>query len=693
METAEQTPTDRAVLARTTQACQRCRSLKTRCLPSEQASICRRCLSSKRECVWAEAPRRPKRARGPSRISQVEQKIDGLFATLVSSEGSKKSDQEAAQTTTVTDHTPYIPPILDRPQDTIHPGSWLPKPTSFELQPAPPDRDADPSQRYVEKLHIIHSFGEETDLSRPPSNVFNAPSKTEPALNSPMLEELLASGEAESMLHEYRNMTGSFPFVPVAAGFTAQLLSIQKPMLFLAIITIASWKDHQRQMKLDEYFRTELANRTIIRPRRTLSLVQSLIVYLGWYHFVFSHKTQQIYSLIQLTIGLALDLGLHEKNKRSIGMPGIPKAAPFSSEVQRERQRSFLGCYYLSSAIAVGLMKPNMLKYDDYMVYCGSRLQQDREYPSDKAIGRLISLRRLEDQINSTFNTEEATNLPISDSRIAMNLRFMETQLEEWRRDSTSETMSRTLELANSFAEMSLHAIALRPSPTNSTSQSSTTTQLTALLVTLEAGKRFFDVLLDLPVSDYHLVSFDGWMHLPHAVITVARLCIPDASQLPAQWDVKAAQDRVRLDLYLESLCYRMQGLSTFDKVKQPHPDFWCAMKLIMDLTRAWYCRKIRGNTTSSSQPTSGGIPTPDTLRNYDGRGTENHAASHGPSFDQNAQDPFNTMDDVNQVMNSHDPFSFMRNEDFDMDQFLDMGIWGSEGYEGMGFGGGGMQS
>jgi hypothetical protein len=38
------------------------------------------------------------------------------------------------------------------------------------------------------------------------------------------------------------------------------------------------------------------------------------------------------------------------------------------------------------------------------------------------------------------------------------------------------------------------------------------------------------------------------------------------------------------------------------------------------------------------------------------------------------------------------DPFAFMRNMDFDMDQFLDMGIWGSESYDGMGFGGSGMQ-
>jgi hypothetical protein len=89
-------------------------------------------------------------------------------------------------------------------------------------------------------------------------------------------------------------------------------------------------------------------------------------------------------------------------------------------------------------------MKPNMLTYNGYMAECGRRLKQDYEYSSDEIIVRLISLRRLEDQINGTFNTEEAINLPISDSRIAMNLRFMESQLEEWRRDNNNDSMSRS---------------------------------------------------------------------------------------------------------------------------------------------------------------------------------------------------------------------------------------------------------
>jgi hypothetical protein len=75
------------------------------------------------------------------------------------------------------------------------------------------------------------------------------------------------------------------------------------------------------------------------------------------YHFVFSHKTQQIFFLHHLVIGLALDIGLH-RDYQPLHFPHRPKPAPPSPEDQRERERAFLGCYYLSS-----MQVPNMFLF------------------------------------------------------------------------------------------------------------------------------------------------------------------------------------------------------------------------------------------------------------------------------------------------------------------------------------------
>lgn len=241
---------------------------------------------------------------------------------------------------------------------------------------------------------------------------------------------------------------------------------------------------------------------------------------------------------------------------------------------------------------------------------------------------------------------------------------------------------------------MQLHSVALRK---NHASDYTTTdsTQLNSLLSALEAGKQFLDALLSFPASEYHLISFSEWMRLPTVIMTVARLCMPTDAHIAAGWDFKAAQERVRLDLCLESICYRMQTLSTYDKRKQPLVDFWHAMCFINDLTKTWYIRRIRpnkdvgsssqatpndaaGNTMSEmSGPSSGALPTPCM-----------HAAR-----DQFA--PFGGIDhatELNMDLSAEldgGPFAWMKNADFDMEVFFDMGIWGDESYLGLGFGNG----
>lgn len=116
------------------------------------------------------------------------------------------------------------------------------------------------------------------------------------------------------------------------------------------------------------------------------------------------------------------------------------------------------------------------------------------------------------------------------------------------------------------------------------------------LLNSFEAGKKFLDSLLAIPSSQYHLISFVEWMRLPYILIILSKLSFPSESHIPG-WDVRVAQDRVRLDLYLESLCYRMQNLTTFKRPAQPLPDFWLSMNMIMEKTKTWYIRKTKPTT------------------------------------------------------------------------------------------------
>jgi hypothetical protein len=249
------------------------------------------------------------------------------------------------------------------------------------------------------------------------------------------------------------------------------------------------------------------------------------------------------------------------------------------------------------------------------------------------------------------------------------------------------------LELSHAFTDLMLHSIALRPQPKSETIKSDST-QLRALVTALEAGKRFLDTLLSLPVDDYPLVSFSEWIRIPSVIMLVAKICMPSDMHAAVGWDVKAAQDLVRLELSLEVLVYRFKSLSTYHKTKSPHTDFWWAMQFIIDHTRIWYLRKTKPkpqDTFTQFTPSTGSVRTPSTI-SCPASGSTQTPIDH--QFHEQA-DSFAGEDggmrvDFNMMPSDGDePMAFLKNVDFDMEQFFDMGIWGDEAYSSMGFGGG----
>ncbi|KAI2486181.1 Fungal-trans domain containing protein [Pyrenophora tritici-repentis] len=556
------------------------------------------------------------------------------------------------------------------------------------LERIPDATDVD--REYLEVIRSIHNSGEQENISQTPEGFLKSSTRPEAPIDSQTVKQILASSEADTLLREYRQMSATFPFVVISPDVKSVDLHAERPMLFLAIITVASWKDHSRQKKLDSVYRTELANRTIISPKRTLGLVQSVLVYLSWYHFVFSHKTQQIFFLHHLVIGLALDIGLHQDYQPlGFSTPRRPPPPP-SAKVLRERYRAFLGCYYLASMVAAGFQKPNILKHTPAMAEWAQALKQDHEYESDEIIQHLTSLRQIDDQIQDALFTADAKRLSLADAGTLMHIRFMETQLDSWKKNISGVRSQRLLGLSFSFTKMLLHSVALRPQPKDQ-DPSVISTQLNSLNSALEAGKHFLNTLLSFPVHEYHLISFTEWMRLPTVIGTVAKLCMPSDAHVASSWDVQTAQERVRLDLCLESLCYRMQTLTAYHKRENPHTDFWYAMCFIMELTKSWYVRKIQPAEPAQTQPE----PTPNGSTDQSVNnlscpisGTaKNHPTPRAEtSYDRLGGSDY--MGDINMDIaagndDGNDPFAFLKDMDFDMEQFFDMdgGIWGDESY------------
>jgi hypothetical protein len=235
---------------------------------------------------------------------------------------------------------------------------------------------------------------------------------------------------------------------------------------------------------------------------------------------------------------------------------------------------------------------------------------------------------------------------------------------------------------------MQLHSIALRPSKSSLHPPPTDSTRLNALFATLEACKRYLDTVITLPLSEYHLISFIEWMRLPSVIMTLARLCMPNDTLIQAQWNVKLAHDRARLDLYLDSLCYRMQSLTTHNRLDGSPVDFWFAMRMIMEPTRVWYLRKINPSNAKSGSSNSA-IPTPDTMHSL-GDETEERYPLPDPgrgAFGMNVM--LGGLDMGGNSNGTEEALGFMKDPNFDMDKFFDLGIWSDESYASLGFGDG----
>ncbi len=109
----------------------------------------------------------------------------------------------------------------------------------------------------------------------------------------------------------------------------------------------------------------------------------------------------------------------------------------------------------MNSRIAGGMTKPNLLRHTSQMTEWAQSLKSDREYETDEAICHLISLRRIDDQVQDTLFTGSAADISFADARTEMHVQFIEVQLDAWKRESSGSSSQRCM-CRKSFSKLKL---------------------------------------------------------------------------------------------------------------------------------------------------------------------------------------------------------------------------------------------
>ena len=346
---------------RSSQACEVCRFHKLRCQPSTSATACQRCTNLHISCEPHLPNKRKRRSRKP--YQELEERIDRLSKSLQTRPDDASKDS-------------------DGPPQVLSSKYSVPVMGSISTKPPRPHDDTRQSPVCEETIGnlLLDCLG---------------------VLPSSVSLTSLTEERASRFFDRYQELCEAFPFVLITSHTLRQVVT-DRPFLTVAVLVVCSTNDQPLHTELDTAFRQSLGQRVIVEGRRSLELLQGLLLYLGWHQHYLRHEDQQVYQYLQLAIAMAVDLELGK-------VAGADGTTPSSSEL--DQARAFVGCYYLSCGYCVlGFRKPRHLTHSESIVRSAELLAIHGSHPHDKHAPALVKLMQaVEQSVNAT--TEEVNSL------------------------------------------------------------------------------------------------------------------------------------------------------------------------------------------------------------------------------------------------------------------------------------------
>lgn len=174
-----------------------------------------------------------------------------------------------------------------------------------------------------------------------------------------------------------------------------------------------------------------------------------LLIFLAWHHHYL--EKQQIYQYLCLLAGMAEDLGLSGPNTRGPG-------------ATIERDRAFLGCYYLCSCLSSkAFNKPNPLRWSDSLRRCAENVARMGNLPTDPNLVAMTELAQALDNFNEELQATTVLKQPAYIPSVEMHARMTGNRLKSLKREHPSLSIN----VALAAAMIDTHQRRLNATPDN----------------------------------------------------------------------------------------------------------------------------------------------------------------------------------------------------------------------------------
>jgi hypothetical protein len=679
-------------------ACEACRGLKVRCEldVNNPNGPCKRCAKANRNCVVT-VPSRKRQKKTDSRVAELEKKIDALTATLhATKSGSLSAGHDSENGGDL--ETPNVPRPSHYEQvtngtygapfggrhgsDTWTPPDRFPKASESEGRlPPPPMVIAGQKRKHQEsrdysimsatpaatstsqsdaavRPHHIHPFlyGEFPEEDVPQSRKTSATHQYADVVD----RGIVTMDKATKMFHRYVDeMSQHMPVVVFPPGTTAADIRKSKPTLFLAVLCAGSGTDHPEiQRVLTKEVMQMYADRVICAGEKTLELVQSLLVSTIWYWPPEHFEELKFYQLIHLAAVMAIDININKRTKSGkskVGAPGLWRdhpwrRTPFPDSESLDARRAWLGCYFMCGATSMGLRRPNLVRWTNYMAECMEVLESSADAAlTDKFLCQLVRSQRIAEDVGMQFCMDDpSAQVNIADSKVQYALRGFERDLEHWSIHVPKEVRAPTLKMAEHVVNLYMHEVAmhvdhnveefkppfteegLRGSglPSRDDTVPLTRAHVDALSTCLTSVDGVFEAFFSVDIEVVRALPILYFVRIAYAVVVLIKMYFA-AAKPNSELGKVIKRDEMKVEHYLDGLLEKFRATAADDK-SRPAAKFL----MVLVMLKTWFHRSKAGGFTSKRLSLKGDGPLP-TPSNTEGESSGQTPAPSGPSASQ----------------------------------------------------------
>ncbi|EAT77398.2 hypothetical protein SNOG_15173 [Parastagonospora nodorum SN15] len=223
----------------------------------------------------------------------------------------------------------------------------------------------------------------------------------------------ISEERAYRLLDEFKqHFVWAFPFIVVDVD--GPTLRRQEPFLFHAILTVTAYDTPGLQYVLSDKLRHEIG-RVVEHSKKSLGILQGLLVYGGWYHGFYHPASQQLTMIVHLCMAMVQDLGLSKNRKPKPVRRGAPVCGGGGTNQVKgtmHEKRALLGTYFLTVTFAQAWRQRTIMPYTRFMAQTCDAFESSAVL-SDTLIRPLVKASELLSRANDHFSYSDIDNAEV----------------------------------------------------------------------------------------------------------------------------------------------------------------------------------------------------------------------------------------------------------------------------------------